>query len=82
MNARDQVFGRHVPKTTTRARTSAFVGSRITYQGEELDVVAIGPFPHELSGTAVRFRACRMGIGTLEVGSIIETRWGLCEIVG
>ncbi|WP_186308527.1 hypothetical protein [Paraburkholderia sp. BCC1885] len=57
------------------------MGSRISYQGIELDVVEIGPFPLAAGKASARFRARLVGGGTLAAGSLIDTRWGVCEVV-
>ncbi len=81
MNARDPVFGERDRPAGVRTRTSAFVGSRISHQGIELDVVEIGPFPLAAGEAPARFRARLAGGGALAAGSLIDTRWGVCEVV-
>jgi hypothetical protein len=63
-----------------RSRTSAFAGSRISLRDHELMVVEIGPFAHA-QGATVTFRAQSVGAHAVPAGSIIETRWGICEVV-
>ncbi|CAB3810277.1 hypothetical protein LMG27177_07109 [Paraburkholderia fynbosensis] len=63
-----------------RSRTSAFAGSHISFRDHELVVVAIGPFAHA-QGATVTFRARSVGAQAVRVGAIIETRWGVCEVV-
>lgn len=67
-------------RMSARARTSAFAGSRIKFRDHELLVVEIGPFGQE-PGRSVTFRARSMGTVVLPAGSILETRWGICEVV-
>ncbi|CAB3739798.1 hypothetical protein SCB29_34445 [Paraburkholderia sp. SIMBA_055] len=43
-------------------------------------VIEIGPFACA-QGTTVTFRAQSVGAQAVQVGAIIKTRWGVCEVV-
>lgn len=78
MNALDATPQRG--RMSGRLRTSAFGGSRIRFRDHELLVVEIGPFAHA-QGATVTFRARSVGAQAVPVGAIIETHWGVCEVV-
>jgi hypothetical protein len=79
MHARDVVPQKRAP-VSTRSRTSAFTGSRIRLREYELVVVEIGPFTHS-QGDAVTFRARSAGETAAPAEAILDTRWGVCEVV-
>jgi len=64
----------------TRSRTSASTGSRLRLREYELVVVEIGPFTRS-GGDTVTFRARSVGERAAPIGSILDTRWGVCEVV-
>lgn len=69
-----------VAQGTERRRTSAYRGSVIQYGDALLEVIEIGPFPTQPDVAPVVFRARSQG-GKLSPGTILETRWGRCEVV-
>ena len=79
MHSQDVMPNPHGP-ATSRSRTSAFAGSRIRFREHELMVIEIGPFACA-QGTTVTFRAQSVGAQAVQVGAIIKTRWGVCEVV-
>jgi hypothetical protein len=76
----DPIFGQRVGNRA-RVRTSALVSSRIPCQDGELEVIEIGPFVSAANGMQVRFRARLTEAGGLLAGTVIYTRWGVCEVV-
>jgi hypothetical protein len=81
MNWRDPLFPEKDRAPATRQRTSARVGTQIICHGGVLEVVAIGPFTHAAGAVPVVFQARAIGGGLRPLGSIVETPWGVCEIV-
>jgi hypothetical protein len=81
MNWEDPLFSEKDRAPTTRQRTSARIGTQITCHGGALEVVAIGPFTYAASAIPVVFQARSIGGGLPPLGSIVETPWGVCEIV-
>ena len=79
MDARD-VAPQKRAAVSIRSRTSAFTGSRIRLREYELVLVEIGPFTHS-QGDAVTFRARSVGEAAAPAGAILDTRWGVCEVV-
>lgn len=69
-----------VPQRTQPRRTSAYRGSVIQYGDALLEVMEIGPFPEQPDDAPIMFRARSQG-GNLSPGTILETRWGRCEVV-
>ncbi|PQV43970.1 hypothetical protein [Paraburkholderia sp. BL21I4N1] len=78
MNALDAT--RQRDQMSGRSRTSAFTGSRIRMRDHELLVVEIGPFGQG-PGRTVTFRAQSVGAVVAPAGAILDTRWGICEVV-
>lgn len=68
------------PQRPERRRTSAYRGSVIQYGDALLEVMEIGPFATQPDAAPVMFRARSQG-GKLSPGTILETRWGRCEVV-
>jgi len=81
MNWQDPLFPEKNRMPATRQRTSARVGTRINCSDGVLEVVAIGPFTHTAGAVPVVFQARSVGAGMSPSGSIVETPWGVCEIV-
>ncbi|RDJ98473.1 hypothetical protein [Paraburkholderia lacunae] len=79
MHVRDVAPQKRAP-VSARSRTSAFTGSRIRLREYELVVVEIGPFMHS-QGDIVTFRARSVGEPAAPAGAILDTRWGVCEVV-
>ncbi|WP_228977946.1 hypothetical protein [Paraburkholderia gardini] len=79
MHVRDVAPQKRAP-VSARSRTSAFTGSRIRLREYELVVVEIGPFTHS-KGDTVTFRARSVGEPAAPAGAILDTRWGVCEVV-
>ncbi|MFL9998896.1 hypothetical protein PQR34_47025 [Paraburkholderia sediminicola] len=79
MHVRDVAPQKRAP-VSARSRTSAFTGSRIRLREYELVVVEIGPFTHR-QGDTVTFRARSVGEPAAPTGAILDTRWGVCEVV-
>jgi hypothetical protein len=52
----------------------------IQYGDALLEVMEIGPFATQPDAAPVMFRARSQG-GKLSPGTILETRWGRCEVV-
>ncbi|MGF6856655.1 hypothetical protein [Paraburkholderia sp. CI3] len=78
MNALDAT--RQRGQMSGRSRTSAFTGSCIRIRDHELVVVEIGPFGQG-PGRRVTFRARSVGAVIAPAGAILDTRWGICEVV-
>lgn len=81
MNWEDPRFSEKDRAPATRHGTSARVGTQITCHGRVLEVVAIGPFTYAAGAIPVLFQARSIGGGFPPLGSIVETPWGVCEIV-
>lgn len=82
-NARAVQVTRHTIASVKaqRVRTSASRGSRICFEGFELEVVEIGPYTVR-NGEVVTFSARPMGGAAVQPGQILDTPWGICEVVG
>lgn len=82
MNGHDLFTPDKVAGPTVRRRTSTRVGSRIVCHDAELEVIAIGPFAREGASARVVFLAKRIDGARFATGAILDTPWGICEIVG
>ncbi|MBR8428283.1 MULTISPECIES: hypothetical protein [Burkholderia] len=81
LSGRDPALAEDRPANGARRKSSAFVGSRIRYQTFELEVTAIGPFSGTAGEPAVQFQARVIGPDIVRTGTMINTRWGICEVV-
>lgn len=82
MNGPDRRFPGNAACPTVNRRTSTRVGSRVMCHDAELEVTAIGPFAREGGSGCVVFLARSVGGAPVDTGTILDTLWGVCEVVG